>query len=481
MNIRRTYIILLLAIVVISGCRRTGGGEITELPPVTPSFLYANDDGQLRILNVDFTDDLDTLFSVSRFTTLGQGNFEFGKVDVRKGGTYDWGVFAPEREPRGVAVTWRENTLRPTHKTEWERLYVEIGNFERLRLMGFYSEVNQRRQDLRQYNYYRGANSVGFIDNRYYVALYTDRYDRESGAPRPNLPVSHRKTSLLLYDLQAPQPNQPEIIATLFHDDYMSRFPSTYNWIHNIRGARVAGSPNAEFFYIWTKAFNTWGSYPWVFRFDGTPAYNPVPLGSQQYSRVPAQEAFALDIHPRRDSLLVVSDRHPQYEGTFVLKVPDAERTPFTILAELPFEESIPETGSVSVGNARQDNSWYVKFNQAGNKVAIISATDGVPPHVTIWNWQDGTHRRYLINSNASQYDFTEVSEPGWVLHGDDDILVFLAGDPTSDISFFHYVDASDENQTHAQRINWDDIEFRDMPTEPPLRAVKEIKQRKPY
>lgn len=481
MNIRQIFILLILTIVVLSGCRRPAADPLPDLPPVTPSLMYANDDGQLRILNVDYTDDLDTTFTISRFSTLGLGNFEFGKVDTRKTGTYDWGRFNPNQEPRAVAVTWRENNVRPTHKTEWERKYIEIGNFERLRVMGFFSELNQRRQDLRQFNYYRGANTVAFIDNRFYLAMYTDKYDPSSGAPKPNLPIGDRKSSLLLYDLQAPQSNRPEIIATIFHDDYMSRFPTTYNWMHNIRGARVAGSPNAEFFYIWTKAFNTFGTYPWVFRFDGTPAYDPVPQGAQQYARVPAQESFAVDIHPRRDSLLVVSDRHPQYEGTFVLRVPTNPKSPFEILAELPFSESIPEVGSVSVGQARQHDNWHVKFNQNGDKVAIITAIDGVPPHVTIWDWQNGTHRRYLINSNSTQFNFDTVSEPGWELHAEDDLLFFITGDSVRDIAFFHYINASDENQTHARLINWDDMEYRDMSADEPLRAIKEIKQRKPY
>ncbi len=481
MSIRTISFTILIFLLAISACRRPPLDPAPPLPPVTPSFLFANDDGELRILHVDYTDDLDTLFTVKRFGTLGFQNFEFGLADTRKEATYDWNIFGPNQSPKAAAIAWRENLFQPTHKTEWERLYVEIGNFERKRNSGFFSELNQRIQPLRQYNYYRGANSISFIDHRFYVALYTDRYDSRSGAPKPNLPVGDRKSFLLLYDIQSPTPNQPEIIATLFHDDYMSKFPDTYNWIHSIRGARVEASRNAQFFFIWTKAFNTFGTSPWAFRFDGTPAFAPLTQGGQQYARYPGQETIALDTHPVRDSLIVVTDRHPQYAQTMVMRVPQSPNQPFEILSALPFTEKYPESPGISVGQGRLANNLYTRFNQRGDKIAIVTARDGVPPHVTIWNWQEGTHRRILINSDSNPYNFDQVGDGGWEIHAQDDIFYFMAGDTSQDIAFIHYVNASDENQTHARLINWDDVEYRDLQRDEPLLSVKEMKHRKAF
>lgn len=481
MKVKSSLVVILLVITALAGCRRPALDPVPPLPPVTPTFLFSNDDGELRILHVDYTDDLDTLYTIKRFGTLGFTNFEFGKADTRKAATYDWNRFGRNQDPKAAVITWRENLINPNHMRMWERLYVEIGNFERTRNVGFFSELNQRTQPLRQFNYYRGANSVSFLNHRYYLAIYTDRYVASSGVPKPNLPVGDRKSFLLLYDIQAPQPNQPEIIATLYHDDYISRFPETYNWIHNIRGARIAGSPNAHFFFVWSKAFNTSGTSPWVFRFDGTPAFNPLSIGGQAYARYPGQETIGLDVHPVRDSVFVVTDRGGQYAQTMVLRVPPTPNSHFEILAALPFSAHMPENPYVSTSQARPANTWHVRFNQRGNKVAIMTAIAGVEPHITIWDWQNGTHQRFNVNSSSNPYNFDVLGDGGWEVHADNDIFYFMAGDSNQELAFIHYVNASRPNENTARLINWDDISYRDLMRDEPLREVKELKQRKAY
>lgn len=478
-----------------------------DLDPITPAFLYATDSGELRIMHVDITeeDGGDTTYTVKRYSNIGLSQRNFGVVTTEYDGAYDWSAFRENEDPKAVAVLRRDNTIDPTHQTEYEKQFAHIDRFRSINQMEFFSELNQRTQELREYNYWSAGRTVYFIDDRYYLAYWTDTYDPDSGVPRPDLPPNRQSSYFLLYDSEDTEQDNPEIIATTLAGGYASRHAPNY-WVSNFSNTRVFATANSRYFILWTPVRLSTGLSPYFFRFDGSTAYDPREAGgSQAYNRLPGQESFAIDPHPTRDSLIVVSDHNHRHKSTYVLELGSSSDQPLNVVAELPFNAPAKQLNDPGFGwgevNANARN-WYLKFHPDGKKVAIIQSIDGEQPSVIIWNWQEEeVERRFTIGSGTD--DVVEIRQPAWLDEEDNsehtNLLYFMAkhegdnggnnendngdnGDEEiTDRAYFHYIDIDDNTQSQSRRIDWSEIEYREMSRDPEPHTPQNLKGRKRY
>lgn len=474
-----------------------------EMDPITPSFLYATDGGELRVMHVDITeeDGGDTTYTVKRHSNIGLSQRNFGLVTTEYDGAYDWSSFREGEDPRVVAVLQRENRLDPTHQTEYEKQFAFINRFKSIRQMEFFSELNQRTQELREYNYWSAGRTVSFIDDRYYLAYWTDVYDSDSGVPRPGLPPNHQVSHMMMYDSEESSQNDPEILASTLAGGYASRHPDNH-WVSNFSNTRVFGTANSEFYILWTPVRLSTGLSPYFFRFDGTTAYDPREAGgSQAYNRLPGQESFSIDTHPSRDSLIVVSDHNSRHKSTYILELGSSSNQPMNVVAELPFNDNRMQLNNpdFSWGDVNADaRSWYVEFSPDGDKVAIIQAIEGEDPSVIIWDWDETGDDDVEVYSISGGDDVVDIRKPAW-LDGEDNeehtnLLYFMArhegpgNDDENDeengadrAAYFHYIDTDIPTHTQSQsrRIDWGEhVEFRDMTDDPAPEEPQNLKGR---
>ena len=493
--------ILLIILFGFLGCRQDPPQQVASLEDFNPAFLYATDEGELRILNIDRADvdevEEVTTYTIREYTNLGVTTRNFGSVTTNYDGAYDWSAFREGERPRAVAVTHRENRIDPTHQTEYERQFVHIGRFASLRQMEFYSELNDRQQELREYNYWVKGRTVHFIDDRYYLALWTDYYDESSGVPRPNLPPGNNVTYLLLYDSEENRPTDPEIIASFFDGGYQSRNPP-HNWLTSPGNTQVMSSATGKYYVTWNPVRLSTGFSPYFFRYDGTMAYNPMEAGGTQvYNRVPSQESFAIDLHPNDDELLVVSDNYSAYRSTMVLELGSSSDEAMSIVEELPFDQMELNDPGFGWGKVNANSpTWYVKFHPDGDHVAIIQAIENETPTVTIWNWRENPDEiaTYEIGDPGEDLpEVTEIRKPAWDYYSEDQSkLYFMALHEGPDEeeatgnegAYIHYLDINQNPNTesHTNVIRWhDDVTFHEMSEDPVPQEPQNLKGRRTH
>lgn len=493
----------MVGLLVFAGCRQSPIDPPALGGPNTPAFLFATDDGELRVMNIDITeeDGGDTTYTVERYSNIGLSIRNYGLVTTEYDGAYDWSTFRDGETPKAVAVLRKPNTIDPTHQTEYEKQFVYLDRFASIQQMRFFSELNQRTQPLMEYNYWVSGRTVHFIDDRYYLAYWTDTFDSESGVAQPDLPPNKSMSYVLLYDSQQSDPENPQIIATTLAGGYQDRHPPHY-WVSGFRNTRVFATANGRYIVLWTPVRLSTGMSPYFFRRDGSTAYDPRKVGGEQvYRRQPGQESFAIDFHPSKDSLIVVSDHNQRHKATYILQLGASSDQPFTIRASLPFDD--PEFGlensQFSWGEINANaRTWYLKFHPDGEHVAIAQSVEGETPTVTIWDWvNDEIVRQYKIGEPD---EITEIRQPAW-LSGDENsshsnLLYFMAkhetptnvfngddddGDDsdTQSTAYLHYIDLDNPNMQNSRRISWSqDVEYWDMARDPQPREPQNLKGR---
>ncbi|TNE73647.1 hypothetical protein EP331_03835 [bacterium] len=470
MKIKQAAIFLSLAFLAWGCPQPVSDFDVTTdyYPPV---FMYANGNGELRLLNIEFS-DADTTYQVERLATLGTPTSFFGGVDLTWYNSYDISKYDEvDTLVRSIAVLNRVNPVNPTYNYMFQRQFVGINENRKIGFLEYYSELNKRYDYLLQWNYpLSGDRAVKFIDKYSYVLLYSDEWIERPNVEKPiDVPYSGRALHLLRYSFSALQSQLGEVITTFSIGDgrvdvYKDKPTSEGN-------NHLSVSANGEFFIVWAPYFNVLGYSPYILRTDGTLAFNPNIVKFSWTDRYFGQSMFAFEPSTTKDSVFAMGDIN--YRSVKIVELPTTLGTRFTELQTKSISELIPQAAGVSWAEFQRSRAWYMTFNSTGTKLIITHSLNGVDPVLVVWDLQTNAVQRYDVNSLGLDRTYQTMGKAEFAYNSaNKSLLYFMAADTLGDDrADFFYIDINSANP-QLNRINWDNMKFRNLPTETPDKAT---------
>jgi hypothetical protein len=448
--------------------------------PVVPtssvdgSMMYSNEFGALRVIKTGYEGGQLGSVAIQPFADVGFGDTlsfstvfsDLGGVVRTVPGSSDWGPFSGTNTPYAAAVLVKKNNGQGAddHKSTSIYQWVGINQSQRSSFLFMNSVINGNvRKRLEEYNYYVRARNMRFIDRSSYLVSFTDYWRKETGKPRPTyIGVDDFVHYIMKFDFAAPDPTIGEVVAS-FRDQ-------------NMGVVQLYVSAKKNFYIAFTPRWETTGVSPFVIRSsDYQFAYTPFRKGAQGYDRAPGQEAFALDAHPRLDSVIAVSDNR---FGTMLLRIPFEKEDRFSIESPiLPHSDLVPY---VPVQEAFYQHAWNIRFNFDGTRLAIASHVPSAAPFVAVWHHKENRLVKYTVPS-VGGVQMTRVGKPAWDLNSPDKrFLFFLASNHNTNQGYIFFID-TDQPASPARAWAWDSVNWPDdlVPNAEVIRSVTEIVQRK--
>lgn len=469
MKSKGKYIISLFAIAaLLSNCGKSGF-EPTAVKIFEPLFLYANSDGELRTISIDYSNQ-DTVFTISRFSNTGPFSGFYGQVNTDYYGAYDWSKFTPtDTIPYTAAVLHRYNRADPAYNKLYQRQFVFINVNQRIQLLQYFSDMNEQYTDLIQWNFpiVTATRSVSFINSKSFVVLYSDEwiYKNDTTKTRPStVPYGYREAYLIRYHVGATAPELGEIITSFTTNDHRTNAGEKNKPLYGTY-AQVLASANGEFFAVWEPRFNELGYTPYIIRNNGSMALNPGKIPYAWQDRYFGQSMFAMEMHPKKDSVFVIGDVN--YRQVKVVELPEANDQRLVELRTKSTNGLIPGSNVATWSDFQRGRKFFMTYNNSGTKLAITHNLPNVEPAITIWDTKIDTLHTYKINRPGGNMNYNSMGKAGWSYTSKNQNLVyFFAGDTvgTDKYSLF-YIDASKQS-AYASFVNWDDVNFNGMARE---------------
>jgi len=457
----RNLLVLFLLVLTVSRCQQPLVYDPTDVPKYPAVFMYATGSGELRLLNVEYK-ETDTTYQVERFGNIGTPTSFYGQADNDWYNTYDISRYVNgDSLPRAVAALRKYNFIDPAYNKLFIKQIVGINQNRRTSTLQFFSDLNKKYQSLVHWNFpIEGERAVKFIDNNSYVVLHFDEYVDIPGVTKPvDVPYSGRVINLIKFSFSSVNQDLGEIITTFSSGDKRTdRFkdkPTTDSNNH------LHVSANGQFFIVWAPFWASIPYSPYIIRGDGTMAFNPSLVKYGYSDRYFGQQMFAFEPSTTKDSVFAIGDAgHRQIK---IVQLPPTIGSRFIELKTKNLSQIYPQSSSVTWSTLQKQRSFFMKYNNAGNKLAISHALPNVEPELVIWNTDANTLSRYLVNQPGQSINYNFMGKPAWAYNSDGGNLVyFMAADTTgaTPIADLFYVDSRSTSK-YARKINWSRVEFR--------------------
>lgn len=464
--------ILIVSLLVLGiACQQPVSVEVVSSERYPTVFMYANSTGELRLMNIQFSEQ-DTIYQIERLANQGTSASFYGGVDLSWYNTYDISKFSEDDTlVRAVAVLNRMNTIDPAYNRLFERQFVQINANRRIILLSYFSELNNRYDNLQQWNYpLNGDRAIKFIDNYSFVTLYTDAWEKKPNVEKPiDVPYSGRALHLLRYNFKALQPELGEIITTFTIGD--SRVDVFKDKPTSEGNNHLHVSANGEFYIVWAPFFNVLGYSPYILRTDGTMAFNPNIVKFSWTDRYFGQSMFAFEPHPTKDSVYVIGDIN--YRQIKLVELPVALGNRFTELKTQNVNTLIPQASGVPWSAFQRKRAWFMTFNDTGRILAITHSLPGVDPVLVLWDTETNTVERYEVNRPGLGRTYNQMGKAAFAYNSKGkSMLYFMAGDTLGDDrADFFYIDINNPSK-RLNRLDWDKVRYRNIPAEIPDKAT---------
>ena len=458
MDMPKIYYYILAILVLFSMGVRCGSPTGTSLDPeeFTPAFLFASNEGEVRILNIDVDENGENVYTVTRFSSIGRTS-AYGRINTDADFAMDWTFPEGSNDPRLALSLVQENpSFNPALGPQREFIYqtVSVNENTRINELFYTSPATGFREKMEHFNQNSGANSyaVDFTNDSEFISLYVDRLDE------PSDPDPFRALGLLLnfsyqQDINFNGNTIIPFNVVLAENEIPVSQPLT-----NAPLAKVSSSANGEFIYVWASVTNNnFTRTPYAVRRNGTLALNPKDFSTKDYRNRPGVIINQLEPHPTRDSVVAVVDYSSSYangeavNGFHVLRLGLSENEWFTPLHFLPSEEVTGQNMLLS-GELRGQRNMYISYSPLGDRIAILYALPSSGSSLVIWYPEEDRTERIQIDPSTN---ITDVRMPAWY-YQDSSILLFTAGNNDAGYANFYVVDTDDNNGT-ARRIDWDD------------------------
>jgi hypothetical protein len=481
-NISRwPFVLGILAAVLMSGCKPPSGGVPVSQTEIEPTFMYANDEGQIRLVEV-VPSGGDTTYNIATFTNLNNSGRN-GVINTSRSWYYDMSPADSAQEPRFSAYLSRENpawreVYGPTSKYFSKLAY--ISDTKRVNDLEFYSQLDDQLKTLEYETttYYGVSKSSHFVDRNTLLTFWTDASQEYKS------PSQIRYSAVLLrYALNATDPTTAEAIATFEIVGNPNGLNSPYR-ITEARKARVTSSANGEFYIVWspTRVFGYVKTIYYI-RKDGSAALNSMNEIGKDYRNDPGFLIHAMDPHPKKDSILVVADisddyaSGPQNNAIHIMHLPDSPKNWLRPMKTLSWARV---TGDAMLNWALtyEKDNLFLKYSPEGDKIAIAHALPGRQAEVVIWEPQTDITKTFTFPSGSN---IDKISKPAW--HPTDNRFLYITGANTAsaDTSAHIFMLDTDKSQGTLKQIDWNSpaINRLDIPDDETLRQVKPLISRR--
>jgi hypothetical protein len=457
----RRVVLAFILIFILSKCEQPliyNPADVAKYPAV---FMYSTGSGELRLLNIEYKDN-DTTYQVERFGNIGTPTSFFGEADNDWYNTYDISRFVNgDSIPKAVAALRKYNTIDPAYNKLYIKQVVGINQSRRISTLQFFSDINKRYQSLAHWNYpIPGERGVKFIDNNSYVVLYTDQYEEIPGVTKPiDVPYSGKVINLIKFSFTSTNQDLGEIITNFSIGDNRADVYKDKPTNGTVNHLHV--SANGQFFIVWAPFYASIPFSPYIIRGDGTMAFNPVLVHWSFSDRFFGQQMFAFEPSSTKDSVFAIGDAG--YKQIKIVQLPPTIGSRFIELKTKTLTQLFPQSSSTSWATLQRQRSFFMKFNKAGNKLAISHAMPNVEPSLVIWNTDADTLRRYLVNQPGESINYTFMGKPAWAYNSNGGNLVYFMAADTSGatpVADLFYVDSRSTSK-YARKINWSRVEFR--------------------
>lgn len=471
MLLKRAFTYLFLFFVLTS-CSNPVIVDQESLDTYPTVFLYATGLGELRLLNISYSkvDTVDTIYQVERYGNVGSQASYYGQVDLSWYNAYDINKFNPaDTAVKVTAVLNKINTFTHEFNRAFRRQFIQINPSKRTQILQYYSFLNNRLQNLEQWNYpVNGDRAVSFINDDSYLVLFSDRWEQIADeSPGIDIPYSRKSLHLIRYGFNSIQPELGEIITTFSIGDTRVDVPKDKPTAEGIN--LVHASANGEFYIVWAPFFNQLGSSPYILRTNATLAFNPGTVPFTWENRYFGQSMFAFEPHPTKDSVFVIGDIN--YRQVKVVELPRTLGTRFIELKTKTLEQLIPQSNSVSWATFQRQRAWYMSYNHAGTKLAITHSLPGVAPILTIWDTQTDVVNHYKVNKPGAEKYFSYMGKAAWD-YSNKGLVYFMAGDTVGvDHASFFVFDVNNPT-TYPKELDFSKFTFKSSGTETLTRAT---------
>ena len=359
----------------------TDTGTLTSAYPT--EFLFANGLGQLRLLNIGI-DGVDTVYQIEPFGNIGSTASYYGGADLTWYNAYDISKkTTSDSSIRIISVLNKMNTKDQAYNKWFQRQFVTINANKRTQLLEYESFLNNKYQELEQWNYpLNGDRAVKFINNTSFLVLFADRWEKKGNEEKPfDVPYSGKVLHLIRYSFNAAIPERGEIITTFSLGDtrvdvYKDK-PTKEGTNH------LHASAKGNFYIVWAPHFQELAYSPYIIRTDGSMAFNPGLVSFTWTGRYFGQSMFAFEPHSTKDSVFVIGDIAQRQVKLVELPASLGER--FIELKTKSIEQLVPGSNTVAWDLFQRQRSWFMTMNKAGTKLAISHSLPGVSPVLTIW------------------------------------------------------------------------------------------------
>ena len=467
----------------ISGCKPPTGTREPDVRTFEPAFLYASDDGQVRFLNIEFTDS-DTLYTITKYSTVGEVIGLFGNVYSKYDNAYDWTPFDTSSNPY-VAVTLRKENpaYNPDLGPEYEYIHqvAVVSNNKRIQPLFFNSDIKENQQIQLEYmDFNKGlkGKKVNFINENTLLVYYTDfiASHEEDFANRGYL---------LEFNLNSFNPYQGEIIASNNIIGILGSDIPSLPTIPKPHLTHVESSAKDNFYFLWSiiPEINKYVN-PFVYRRDGSFAYDPRAYDFGDYRNPPGMLIGYLEPHPRKDSVYAVADISSSFangaenNAIHVMQLPNRKDQLPEVKHTLPYSRVMNSSrlNRNVLADVENGRDIFLKYHPSQEKLVIAQSI--TRPSVTVWSPNGDSTETYSI-PGVSNVQMNTIGEPAW-LYLDNKYLYFMAGNRQTGDNYIFYIDITKESRP-AEVILWDEnnVEFYQVNEDERISITKNLKGRK--
>lgn len=459
-------------LLVLTRCIQPTSLEVESTESYPPAFLFATENGELRLLNMKIVDEDTTIYQIERYGNIGAPGSFYGQVDLSWYNAYAINRFDPaDTVVKVAAVLNKMNNVDPAYNRYFKRQFIQINEDKRTLSLQYFSFLNNRFQMLEQWNYpLNGDRAVTFINKDSYLVLFSDRWEKKGLEDKPvDVPYSGKALHLIRYNFNSPQPELGEVITTFsIGDGRVDIFKDkpTAEGVNHLHS-----TANGEFYVVWAPYFNQLGYSPYIIRPDGTMAFNPNLVDFTWANRYFGQSMFAFEPHPTKDSVFVIGDVN--YKQVKLVELPTTLGQRFTELRTKSITQLIPSAAGNTWAQFQRARAWYMKFNHSGTHLAVTHSLPGANPTLAIWDTETDQVKHYEVNRPGSAKTFSYMGKPAWYYAEEGKNRVyFMAGDTVGvDHASFFYVDLN-QTSTFATEVDNTILRFKSNSLELPTKAT---------
>ncbi|MGM0587491.1 MAG: hypothetical protein ACQETE_03670 [Bacteroidota bacterium] len=447
-----TLITLGVLATLLAGCKPPQGGTQVQTEVAEPAFMYANDEGQVRLVEIDVVGN-DTTYIIDKYVDLGQ-TAQNGTIETSKSWHYDMSPLDSTQNPRISAFLKRDNPAWLPHQGPTGQYFNQmayISDLKRINTLEYYSQLNDRikPQEYKSTAYFSPASASHYVNRNTLITLWFD-FNEDFTAPN----TIRNSLLLMRHSLNSSNPLVAETITT-FKSSLKNGLPSPYV-LSEYTHARLNSSANGEFYIVWSPTRTYGAIQPFYYiRKDGTAALNSMNEIGKDYRTSPGYLIHALSPHPKKDSIVVVADISDAYSNgaennaLHVMHLPDSPQNWLRPIHTLPWNRVI-NSNMLNWTLTHGKDNLFLSYSPEGDKIAIAHAIPTDQAEVVIWEPESGNTKTFSFPDN----NIDKVSKPAWHPHGNRFMYITAANTASDTTAYIYMLDTDKQNGT-LKRLDW--------------------------